>query len=409
MSITDQTNFDPSAVTELPLAGLRIIEISSFVAAPLGGMTLAQLGAEVIRIDPIGGAQDIDRWPLAPDGKSLFWNSLNSGKKSMTLDLRQTEAQEILAELVCADHPGGGILLTNMPDRPWNSYATLSAHRADVIRIALSGNFDGSPAVDYTINCAGGFAVATGDSNRPVNHVLPAWDMAAGLYLSTALLAADRHRTRTGRGQAIDLALSDVMVAMLGNLGYLADIQINGKTRGAMGNELYGAFGRDFHTKDGRDIMVVALTARQWMAISAATGLAANLPGVSPSGGDLFRARGAIAAGLEAWCVERDFDNISEVFTAHHVLWGPYNDFATFFREDPRCSLENPLMGKVDQPGIGPLHVAGSPLRFSQSGTRRGSVAPTLGADGAGVLRTALGLTQERIDQLKSRGILGGN
>ena len=71
---------------DAPLAGLRILEVSSFVAAPLGGMTLAQLGAEVIRVDPIGGAADVTRWPLAPSGASLYWTGLNKGKRSVTLD-----------------------------------------------------------------------------------------------------------------------------------------------------------------------------------------------------------------------------------------------------------------------------------------------------------------------------------
>lgn len=84
---------------DAPLAGLRILEISSFVAAPLGGMTLAQLGAEVIRIDPLGDAADTTRWPLAPSGASLYWTGLNKGKRSVTLDFHSDEGRLPVAVL----------------------------------------------------------------------------------------------------------------------------------------------------------------------------------------------------------------------------------------------------------------------------------------------------------------------
>src|SRR5215510_7547073 len=102
-----------------PLAGLRILEISSFVAAPLGGMTLAQLGAEVIRIDPVDGAGDTRRWPLAPSGVSLYWTGLNKGKRSVALDFRSAEGRRIVADLVAASGPDGGIVLTNAVGRNW--------------------------------------------------------------------------------------------------------------------------------------------------------------------------------------------------------------------------------------------------------------------------------------------------
>ena len=84
------------------LAGLRVVEGSAFVAAPLGGMTLAQLGADVIRFDQIGGGLDHERWPLAGDGQSLFWAGLNKGKRSIELDLRSPEGRELATALVTA-------------------------------------------------------------------------------------------------------------------------------------------------------------------------------------------------------------------------------------------------------------------------------------------------------------------
>ncbi len=112
-----------------PLGDLRIVEVSAFIAAPLGGMTLAQLGADVIRIDPLGGNIDIRRWPLAPDGTSLYWASLNKGKRSVTLALDTPQGQELAAALICAPGPGAGNLLTNLPSGGWMSYQALSARR----------------------------------------------------------------------------------------------------------------------------------------------------------------------------------------------------------------------------------------------------------------------------------------
>ena len=168
--------------------------------------------------------------------------------------------------------------MTNLPPRSGLDYASLKAKRADVILLRLLGNRDGSAAVDYTVNAASGFPLVTGNNTGsgndalPVNHVLPAWDIAAGLYLSTALLAAERHRARTGEGQEVTAALSDVMLATVGHLGYIGDVHINGRVRPAIGNDLYGSFGRDFATADGRRVMIVALTPRQWLAIGRATG-----------------------------------------------------------------------------------------------------------------------------------------
>src|SRR6476620_6680872 len=102
-----------------PLAGVRIVEISSFVAVPLAGMTLAQLGAEVIRVDPIGGAADYRRWPLTDGGTSIYWAGLNKGKRSVAVDMRSAEGQDLVKRLIVDSGPAGGILITNVVGRDW--------------------------------------------------------------------------------------------------------------------------------------------------------------------------------------------------------------------------------------------------------------------------------------------------
>src|SRR5258708_36685849 len=163
------------------LAGLRVVEISAFIDAPLGGATLAALGADVIRVDPPGGGVDIGRWPLHR-GRSLYWAGLNQGKRSVTIDMRQAPGQEKVAGLICAPGEGGGIFLTNLPVSGWSSYDELKKLRGDLIMVVISGNRDGTAAVDYTVNAALGFPFITGpeDAEAPANHVLPPWHAMPG-------------------------------------------------------------------------------------------------------------------------------------------------------------------------------------------------------------------------------------
>ena len=396
-----------------PLAGLRIVEFSAFVAAPLGGMTLAQLGAEVIRIDPLGGNIDFHRMPHAPGGESLYWASLNKGKKSVTLALDTAEGQEIARRIICAPGANAGILLTNMPARPWMEHATLAAQRPDMITVRLVGNHDGTPALDYTVNCASGFPVATGATRDPVNHVLPAWDVAAGLYIAIGILAAERVRRESGNGQEIRLALSDVMLATVANLGYVADVQVNGTSRQPIGNDLYGAFGRNFATVDQREVMVVAISQKQWEAIGKATGLSERLAMIGPmleldlaTEEGRFEARDAISAVLKPWFARRTLAEIGQVLDSAGVLWGPYQDFGQLVRDDPRCSMANPMFEQIDQPGIGRLLAPRSPVAFSTNRAPPTMAAPALGADTAAVLRNVAGLSEQDIERLAQRGII---
>jgi len=378
-----------------PLAGLRILEISSFVAAPLGGMTLAQLGAEVIRVDPVGGAADVGRWPLAPSGASLYWAGLNKGKRSVTLDFRSAQGRETVADLVASSGPDGGIVLTNAA-YPWLSYEALAARRPDLIHLRITGRHDGGAAVDYTVNAATGFPLATGPETLadPVNHVLPAWDVACGLYAAVGLLAAERHRRRTGHGRAITLALADVALAVTGHLGFLAHAQLTGSGRPRIGNHLYGGFARDFRTQGGDSVMVVTLTARHFADLGQVTGLAETFGGLEKLLGadfaderDRYEHREVIAALLAPWFARHTVDQIAAAFDGTTVLWERYRTFAEL-AADPRLT-DSRLVQVIDQPGVGPVLATGSPL--AQPGAGQIAPAPLLGADTAAVLTEFLG------------------
>ena len=370
------------------LAGLRIVELSAFVAAPLGGATLAALGADVIRIEPPGGGVDIDRWPVLPNGRSLYRAGLDQGKRSVTVDMRTEDGRSHAARLITAPGDGGGILLTNLPAAGWNSYDELRKLRSDLIMVAITGNRDSGTAVDYTVNAAVGFPWITGpeDHNGPVNHVLPAWDCMTGMLAATAILAAERHRRMTGEGQLVELSLADVGLAVAGHLGLLAEASLDPTPRGRYGNEVYGTFGRDFTTRDGRRVMVLALTPRQWRGLGEATGLTENFAELAnrlgldlDQEGDRWRARKEISDLIEPWIAQRKLTDVRAAFDKHRVLWGPYQTFKQLLAEDPRASAVNPMFAMVDHPGVGRYLTTASPLRFSAAAPVPPGAAPELG------------------------------
>ncbi|HEU5031665.1 MAG TPA: CoA transferase [Spirillospora sp.] len=388
-----------------PLAGLRVVELSSFVASPLGGMTLAQLGADVIRVDQTGGGPDIDRWPLAPSGRSLYWAGLNKGKRSLTADLRSAEGRALVARLA-AD---AGVVLTNAPPRDGLTYEALREARPDLIHVQLLGTRDGGNAVDYTVNAALGFPAITGPSAsaEPSNHVMPAWDVACGLYLAIGLLAAERHRLRTGEGTRLRVALSDVALATAGNLGMLAEAQL-GQVRPRLGNHLFGDFGRDFATADGR-VMVAVLTARHWRDLVAATGLTEVADALERALGADFRAAGdryayrdALGGVLAPWFASRTCAEVEDALKGTSVLCSRYRDFA----EVAAGLRDEPLMGEIDQPGIGRHLAPASPMRLGDEAPVP-ALAPELGQHTAEILRDVLGLPDAEIASLQSRGIAG--
>lgn len=403
---------DPPDRLAAPLDGLRVIEVSSFVAAPLGGLTLAQLGADVIRVDPIGGSADLGRWPLAPSGVSLFWTGLNKGKRSVTLNFRDAEGRRLLADLVASSGPGGGIVLTNAVGQDWLGYDELAAIRPDVIHLQIRGHRDGRPAVDYTVNAATGFPLITGPEGwrGPVNHVLPAWDVACGLYAAVGLLSAERHRQRTGLGSQLTLALADVALAVAGHLGFLADAQLTGADRPRIGNHLYGGFARDFAAADGERVMVVALTRRHFADLAAATGLTSTFAELErllgadfSTEGGRYTHREVIASLLGPWFASRDIAAIARDLGGTSVLWSRYRSFTDLVAEEDAAG--HPLLRQIDQPGVGSVLAPGSPLFVDGLGAT--TPAPVLGGDTADVLAELLGLPAEAAQELAARGVAG--
>jgi 2-methylfumaryl-CoA isomerase len=399
------------------LNGVRVVEASAFIAAPMCGMTLAQLGAEVIRFDQIGGGIDYRRWPVTAENHSIYWADLNKGKRSLAVDLRQPEGRELVQRLIAAPGPNAGILSTNLPAKGWLSYESLCALRPDVIQLAIVGDRHGGTAVDYTVNAQVGYPFLTGPEgdDRPVNHVLPAWDITAAMLAATSLLAALRFRDQSGRGQKIDLALADVALATIGNLGFIGERRINQVERTRGGNYLYGAFGRDFVTRDGARVMVMAISAKMWSGLLAATGLAEAMAAEGrrlgldlDQEGARYAARHAIAGVLEPWLAARSLTEIAGAFDAAGVCWGKYQTLTELIDHDPDVTPANPIYHLVEQPDIGTYPVPGVPASFGAVPRQPARRAPRLGEHTDEILSGILGLTDGEIAGLHDRGIVAG-
>jgi len=391
-----------------PLNGLQVVECASFVAGPTGGMTLAQLGASVIRIDPLGGGSDHLRWPVDRAGESFYWASLNKGKRSVAVDMRTDEGRELVIGLVAA----AGVLVDNVVGRRWMSHEALTARRADLIHVRVQGYPDGRPAVDYTVNAEVGIPQITGteEGAAPVNHVLPAWDLVAGLSVSTAVLAALFARATTGKGTFVELALSDVALAGVANLGWLSEAAERGTERPRHGNHVYGSFGVDFACSDGQRVMVVALTPGQWSALTSVTGtnevfaaLEQALSADLTEEAERYRLRDTIAAVLKPWFLARDSKTVSDELDAARVLWGRYQGMTDVVAAH-RIGAHAVLADLTLQDGTSGI-TARSPIRFDGDHGDAGAT-PVLGRETDEVLAEVLGLSAAEIGGLHDRGVV---
>lgn len=398
------------------LAGLRIVEGSAFIAAPMGGMTLAQLGADVIRFDDLAGGLDSDRWPVTKDGKSIYWAGLNKGKRSIAVDLRSPKGRDLLTALITAPGEGAGIFSTNMPARGWLAYEELAKKRADLIALNIVGDRHGAANVDYTVNTITGFPLVSGPvgTKGPVNQVLPAWDIATAYAAAMSILAAERHRRMTGAGQKIVLPLQDMALSAVSAMGYIGEAVVNEFERPRFGNEIFGTFGRDFRTKDGRYVLICVFSDRHLAALAKAGGFGEAFKKIEKDKGvdltleaDRWAARAELAAVIEPWVAGLTAQDVGAALKKEGALWAPYQTFRELAR-DKDAVLDNPMFTVLDQPGIGAYPVAASPVQFAAVPREAPKPAPLLGQHTDEILSGILGLSSAEIGKLHDEKVVGG-
>ena len=394
------------------LNGLTIIEASSFVASPTAGLYLAQMGAEVIRVDQIGGGPDFNRWPLADNGASLYWENLNRAKKSVALDLASADGRSLLQKLIAKT----GILITNFPVNGFLNHEKLSALRPDLITIRIMGQADGSSALDYTVNSAIGIPFMTGPAemaDKPVNHVLAAWDLLTGAYAAFMLMAALRHRDATGEGQEVRIPLQDVATASVANMGMIAEVLTRGKTRERLGNAVYGAFGRDFRTADGKSVMIMAITPKQWAGLISVLGIEAEIADLearlglsfAQDEGLRFRHRDELFALVEAKVSKRAWVELDQAFGAAGCCYGQYQTMLEA-AHDPVLVTDNPMFNSTTNPSGERYPAAGSFATIPQMERMPAQPAPQLGANSDSILTDVLDQSPAQIADLKCQGLI---
>ena len=393
------------------LNDLSVIEASSFVASPTAGLYLAQMGAEVIRVDQIGGGPDFRRWPVTEANDSLYWENLNRAKKSVALDLGAPQGRELLQELVRKT----GQFVTNFPVEGFLSHAKLAEGRADLVTVRVMGWADGSPALDYTVNNAVGYPMMTGPGPDPVNHVLPAWDLLSGAYAAFAMLAAIRKREASGEGSEVRIPLSDVAIGTVANLGGIAEVLHSNANRPRLGNAVYGLFGRDFVTRDGVRTMIVVVTHRQWGNLLAALSLgeavaaieAARNVSFAKNDGLRFDHRDALYPLFETAIGARDHAELATALDAAGIVHSAYRTMLDA-AQDERLVGNNPMFTAFDANPSGFAYPAAGPFgTIPQQERGRPHASPRNGQHSEEILAERLQLSTGEIARLIDSGIVG--
>ncbi len=392
------------------LGDISIIEASSFVASPTAGLYLAQMGAEVIRVDQIGGGPDFRRWPVTQDNDSLYWENLNRAKKSVALDLSRDEGRELLQELVRKT----GQFVTNFPVDGFLSHEKLSVGRADLVTVRVMGWADGSPALDYTVNNAVGYPMMTGAGPEPVNHVLPAWDLLTGAYAAFAMLAALRKRDQSGQGGEVRIPLSDVAIGTVANLGGVAETLYTGTSRQSLGNAVYGLFGRDFVTADGVRTMIVVVTPRQWSNLVAALSVGDDVAAIEAERGVSFvrddglrfTHRDALFPLFETAIGKRSHADLAAALDKGGIVHSAYRTMADAV-QDATLVADNPIFGAATNPSGFAYPAAGSFATLPALDRVPPQPAPRNGQHSEEILADRLRLSSGTIAALIETGIVG--
>ncbi|MQA97732.1 MAG: CoA transferase [Streptosporangiales bacterium] len=398
----------PEAATT-PLDGIRVLEIGAYMAAPFATMQLADLGAEVIKIENPEGGDPVRGTGPHLDGHSSPFARLNRNKRSVALDLKSDDGIAALRELIgTAD-----VLVQNLRpgalDRLGLGYDAVSALNPRLIYVSVSGwGQDGPlaalPGLDIMAQARGGLMSITGaEGGEPAKVGVPICDLTCGLYAALGTVSALRARDLTGEGQHLDVSLyeSGVSYAIWEAGKYFATGEVGGPLGSA---HQTSAPYQAIRTADGW-CTVGAVSPKTWQGFCTALGLTELLddPGYTEPG-DRHARRAELIPAIEAVTTGMTTDEVVTALQAAGVPCVPINRYDEVFTDDHLRSRD--FFWQAEHPVLGTVEQLGSPMRLGGTPPRRGPAGPLLGADTTDVLRE-LGYPRQAIDRLIAEGAAG--
>ncbi|MHB1318395.1 MAG: CaiB/BaiF CoA transferase family protein [Anaerolineae bacterium] len=394
----------------LALEGLRILDLTRVLAGPYAGMVLADLGADVAKIEvPVKG-DDARAYPPHVHGESAYFMSLNRNKRSVTLDLKNPWGREVFIDLArCAD-----VVLENYRPgamaRLGLGYETLKAVNPRLIYAAASGFGQTGPysqraAYDAVIQAMGGLMSITGPEGGPPTRVgTSIADITAGLFTTIGILAALNSRSQSGQGQMVDVAMLDSVVAILENA--IARYVTTGEIPGPLGNRHPAIYPFEpFETADGQ-IMVAAGNDELWARLCQTIGISELAADprfcTNPQRHENYtEMRAAVAEAMRRQTTAR----WQEALDAAGVPNGPINRIDDVIH-DPQVQARG-MMQAIEHPVAGMTQLPGIPVKLSETPGSIRRAAPVLGAHTGEVLREWLGMDEEQIAGLRANGAFG--
>ncbi|MDC8757393.1 CaiB/BaiF CoA transferase family protein [Janthinobacterium fluminis] len=417
--MADSTKKTPAAPTAL--GHLRVLDLSRVLAGPWCSQNLADLGADVIKIERPGSGDDTRAWgpPYAKDAdgndtsEAAYYLAANRGKRSVTIDIASAEGQALVREL--ARH--SDVVLENFKvghlQRYGLDYAALKEIKPDLVYCSVTGfGQDGPyahrPGYDFLIQGMGGMMSVTGERDDlpgggPQKTGVALTDVMTGMYATIAVLAALSHRDRTGEGQHIDMALLDVQVAMLANMG--SNYLNSGKAPKRWGNAHANIVPyQTFACADGH-IIVAAGNDSQYQKF-VEVGQRPDLAGDARFASNPLRVahRDVLVPLLAEMVKGRTRAQWIDALEAVGVPCGPINDIADVFA-NPQVRARG-LAFDMPHPSAGKVKLVRSPMRLSATPTCTALAPPLLGQHTDAVLREVLGHSAERIAALRAQGVL---
>lgn len=393
------------------LRGLRILDLTQFLAGPFCTQILADLGAEVIKIEPQAGDPTRLLPPYFHKGESAYFLAVNRSKQSMVLDLSIEAGRNVFYDLVKKADVVIEAFRPGVAKKLGADYDGLKAVNPRIVYCSISGfGQDGPyatrPAYDMIVQALSGGMSLTGEiGGRPVRSGTPIGDLSAGQSAATAILAALWERERSGAGQAIDISMLDVQVSMLSYLGeyYLISGDMPGlQGRGHMSIPTYNAF----RARDGRDVLICANTERMWQQLCEALEISELVKDPRFETNERRHAhRAELVPILERAFAQLDCAELLRRFHERGIPSAPVNSVAEALA-DPQIAHRH-MVREVAHTLGGEIRVLGNPIKFSRSAENDFRSPPTLGQHTESVLRETLGYTSAQIESLGRQGAFG--